>query len=389
MPIIDMKDMLKHARSNKYAVSSFTITNLDILTAVIDAAEENHSPVILIVPYHQVDDRTLKLLMPAIEAAAINTSVPVAIQARCNHDSQTAIKGINAGCNALMLDNIDIDHIKNITKTAHDCGITVEGRLNNRPDVFEAILFVEETNVDLLNLTMEGTSEGNITDPYLARSILNELQVCQRAALVLNVNSNLNEEHCHQYIAHGIVKVNFDTLLQDVIDTHLCISQEDTFTGYSNLMLGIHAIVRSEAAACMQLCQSNGKAKAMLNHCTPWLPIEHLIIFNVSDIDDVQAKAMMTEGKKSLSTLPGVRSVVTATAIKEDAQFRFSWLIRFCHPSVIDSYRDHPVHVDFADRLFRPVAGDRISIDYQWNSDQAQQEEVTGLLPPLMVVENA
>ncbi|HEB98599.1 MAG TPA: fructose-bisphosphate aldolase, partial [Thiotrichales bacterium] len=44
---------------------------------------------------------------------------------------------------------------------------------------------------------------------------------------------------------------------------------------------------------------------------------------------------------------------------------RFCWLIRFVHPAVIDSYREHPEHLRFADELFRPVAGDRISIDYR------------------------
>jgi len=34
-------------------------------------------------------------------------------------------------------------------------------------------------------------------------------------------------------------------------------------------------------------------------------------------------------------------------------------------PAVIDSYREHPVHVAFADNLFRPVSAERLSIDYQ------------------------
>ena len=40
-------------------------------------------------------------------------------------------------------------------------------------------------------------------------------------------------------------------------------------------------------------------------------------------------------------------------------------LVRFCHPAVIESYREHPDHVAFADNRFRPVAGERISVDYQ------------------------
>ena len=39
--------------------------------------------------------------------------------------------------------------------------------------------------------------------------------------------------------------------------------------------------------------------------------------------------------------------------------------MRFYHPVVIDSYRENPDHIAFADDLFRPIAGDRISIDYR------------------------
>ena len=54
--------------------------------------------------------------------------------------------------------------------------------------------------------------------------------------------------------------------------------------------------------------------------------------------------------------------MVTGRAIQRDAMYR---LIRFCHSAVIDSYHYHPEHIAFADTLFRPVAGERISTDYQ------------------------
>ncbi|MCU7906481.1 MAG: Dabb family protein [Candidatus Thiodiazotropha sp. (ex Epidulcina cf. delphinae)] len=47
----------------------------------------------------------------------------------------------------------------------------------------------------------------------------------------------------------------------------------------------------------------------------------------------------------------------------------FYWLycrlVRFSDEAVIDSYREHQDHLAFADRLFRPIARDRISIDYE------------------------
>ena len=73
---------------------------------------------------------------------------------------------------------------------------------------------------------------------------------------------------------------------------------------------------------------------------------------------------MIAEGRRVLSAIPGVRDVFTGEAVQDDEKYRHTWLVRFCHPAVIDSYREHPDHVTFADKLFRPVAGERISIDY-------------------------
>lgn len=72
----------------------------------------------------------------------------------------------------------------------------------------------------------------------------------------------------------------------------------------------------------------------------------------------------MNEGREKLATIPGVREVIAGFAIKNDAQYQYCWLVRFCHKNVINSYRDHPAHVAFADNVFRPVADGRISIDY-------------------------
>ncbi len=76
-------------------------------------------------------------------------------------------------------------------------------------------------------------------------------------------------------------------------------------------------------------------------------------------------EGIMAEDRRVLNAIPGVREVVTGRAVKEDAKYCYTWLVRFCHPAVIDSYREHPVHVAFADNLFRPVAAERLSIDYQ------------------------
>lgn len=72
----------------------------------------------------------------------------------------------------------------------------------------------------------------------------------------------------------------------------------------------------------------------------------------------------MVRGREVLAKIPGVRRVVTGWAVTAKPRYRFCWLVEFVHEKVIAAYRDHPDHMAFANELFRPIAGDRVSIDF-------------------------
>jgi fructose-bisphosphate aldolase class II len=74
---------------------------------------------------------------------------------------------------------------------------------------------------------------------------------------------------------------------------------------------------------------------------------------------------MMERGRRILANIPGVRAVFTGRAETPAAKYQYCWLVRFAHPAVIDSYRDHPDHVAFANAHFRPIAADRLTIDFR------------------------
>lgn len=115
---------------------------------------------------------------------------------------------------------------------------------------------------------------------------------------------------------------------------------------------------------CIRLWGSADRAAEVLANCQRWSPVEHLIIYNLENASPHDATALMAEGQRVLGKIPGVLEVITGEAVQEGAKYRYCWVIRFNHPATIDSYRDHPDHVAFADNHFRPIAGDRISIDY-------------------------
>lgn len=134
------------------------------------------------------------------------------------------------------------------------------------------------------------------------------------------------------------------------------------------LMTGVRRRVCAEAERLIRAAGGAGQADAALAACRPWAPVEHVILFNSLPEGEegvTLARDLMRDGRDILGAIPGVRQVFVGNALRPDARYRHCWLVRFVHPRVIDSYRDHPDHVAFADERFRPAAPDRVSIDFE------------------------
>ncbi|MGD2118241.1 MAG: Dabb family protein [Chromatiales bacterium] len=106
-----------------------------------------------------------------------------------------------------------------------------------------------------------------------------------------------------------------------------------------------------------------GMATGAKAECKPYAPVEHLIIYN-SSASEEQTQQAVQIGTQVLDKIPGVRATWSGEAIAPNAKYRRCWLFRFANESVIDSYREHPDHLAYADEYFRPIAADRISIDF-------------------------
>lgn len=127
-----------------------------------------------------------------------------------------------------------------------------------------------------------------------------------------------------------------------------------------------HEAAGTEAERGLAEAGGNGCATDALAACRPWREVEHLIVYNVKDGHDARFVERMTaHGRAVLGAIPGVRRVFTGRALRGDDRYQYCWLVRFANPAVVASYRDHPDHVAFADTHFRPVAADRISIDFE------------------------
>lgn len=93
--------------------------------------------------------------------------------------------------------------------------------------------------------------------------------------------------------------------------------------------------------------------------------IRHLILFNAREgATDEDVFAMAEKANRELSRIPGVTNVTFGYATGNYPRYRYTLEIDFASEDVIESYRNHPIHVKFADEDFRPMAPDRITTDF-------------------------
>jgi len=387
MPLVNMRDMLTHAWRNGYAVGGFDLVGLEFLDGIMQAAERERSPVILSLAESHFEYYDFELAMAASVAAAERASVPVAIHLDHGASLESAVNAIRLGCNGVMVDASHHPFEENVARTrevvdmAHGCGVPVEGELGyvagvegedaerhpgeviyTRPE--EAETFVAETGVDFLAVSI-GTVHGRMRGtPQLDFERLSAINERVQRPLVIHGGTGLSDEQFRRLIDNGVAKINYYTALADAAAERIRANQREG-AGYTALLDGVREAVAEETARCMRLFGSAGRADAVMQQAEPWRPVEHVILYNVEGLADEAVDDMMRHGRRVLSRIPGVRRVITGRAIQEQARYRFSWIVEFVHPAVIDTYRDHPDHVAFADGHFRPVAGDRVSIDYR------------------------
>ncbi len=392
MPLVHMGDMLRHAYDHQYAVAAFDVVSLDFITGIIAAAENKQAPIIISLAESHFAYFDFELLMTAVERAAQRTRVPVAIHLDHGESLESAIRAINLGCTGVMVDASSLPLQDNITHTravvdmAHGCGIPVEGELGYVPGVegedaerhpgdvvyttaAEAKTYLDATGVDFLAVSI-GTVHGRMQgEPQLDFDRLAQINQALQIPLVIHGGTGLSDDQFRRLIANGVTKINYYTALADAAGRSIQRNAQGSgVTGYTALVRGVSEAVQQEAERCIERWGSANKADELLAHCRPWTPVEHVILYNTEGLDTGGVNEMMAEGRRVLSAIPGVQEVFTGHAVQDDADYRHCWVVRFADRKVIDSYRQHPDHQQFADQRFRPHAGGRVSIDFEDSS---------------------
>ncbi|NLW55740.1 MAG: class II fructose-1,6-bisphosphate aldolase [Firmicutes bacterium] len=199
MPLVTTKEMFKKAYEGGYAIGAFNVNNMEIIQGITEAAKEVNAPLILQVSAGARKYANHTYLMILVEAAAIDTQLPICLHLDHGDSFEICKACIDGGFTSVMIDGSHLPFEENIKLTkqvvdyAHDHGVVVEGELGRLAGVEDDINvseeessytkpeeveeFVARTGVDSLAVAI-GTSHGAYKfkgEPELRFDILEEI----------------------------------------------------------------------------------------------------------------------------------------------------------------------------------------------------------------------
>lgn len=234
MPLVTSGKMLTDAQKGGYAVGAFNAENMEMVKAIIKAAEELKAPVMIQTTPSTVKYGTLETYAAIVSAEAKKASVPVCLHLDHGNSFELTVQAIKAGYTSVMIDGSHEDFegniavSKKVADVAKAVNIPVEaelGKVGGKEDDLEAEAdtntdpqqakeFVERTGVDSLAVAI-GTAHGfYVGTPVLDKERLTEIRQVVDIPLVLHGASGLSDEDVRDCVKRGICKVNFATELR-------------------------------------------------------------------------------------------------------------------------------------------------------------------------------
>ena len=279
MPFVTTGEMMKQAQAGAYAVGAFNAENLEMVQAILAAAEAENAPVII-----QTTPGTLKYAGPECFAALVSrlardAKVPAALHLDHGNSYELAEECAREGYTSLMIDGSKLPYEDNIALTrrvvAMACGLPVEAELGTvggkedgmeaKPqytDPDEALDFVSRTGISSFAVAI-GTAHGVYKgEPKLDLERLSAVRERVDVPLVLHGTSGVPEDQVRECIRRGICKVNYATDLRIAFTAGVkkaMAEQPEAFDPKKYLAEGRKA-VQNRVQELIRLLGSSGKA---------------------------------------------------------------------------------------------------------------------------------
>ncbi|WP_432647896.1 class II fructose-1,6-bisphosphate aldolase [Mitsuokella sp.] len=233
--LVTSKELLQEAQKGHYAVGAFNVENMEMVMAVLAAAEAQNSPVIMQTTPGTIKYAGCDYYYANVAAAAKRSKVPVVMHLDHGDSFARAMDAFRNGYTSIMIDGSKLSFEDNIALTksvvdvCHVANVPVEGELgrvggkeddlenadeNPYTDPQQAKEFVERTGVDLLAIgigTAHGVYKGT---PHVNVQRLSEIRALVDVPLVLHGTSGVPDDQVSDCVSRGICKVNYATDLR-------------------------------------------------------------------------------------------------------------------------------------------------------------------------------
>lgn len=232
-----MAQLLLDAQQGQYAVGAFNCNNMEIVQAIVSAAEAEKSPVIVQASQGAIKYAGIEYIAAMTRLAAEQASVPVALHLDHGTSFAQIMSCVRNSFTSVMIDGSKLPLEENIALTnkvieaVRPLGISVEAELGKIggtedditvsekealfTDPAEAERFVSETKVDALAIAI-GTAHGQYKGiPKLDFQRLTEIRKRVNVPIVLHGSSGVPDEAIQKAVSLGVCKVNIDTNIRE------------------------------------------------------------------------------------------------------------------------------------------------------------------------------
>jgi fructose-bisphosphate aldolase class II len=348
MAIVSFGNLIRHAALHRYALNIVPIDSLAALETAFAAAQAQRAPLVLAPVTAPRAPGMAKALFAACEAAGREADIPVVLMGLKSTAKEGLTTAINRGCSAVCVQPSTTDfpqvvaEVKALAEIGKSCRIAIgsvlpdhpasEAAQDNRPAAAECIALAQRTALDFLEVDIGGGEAGK-RRTKLDYGRLRRIHEGAPIPLMTCIAGEVQSDQVHRLIESGLTLV--------------------------------HHVDAGVLAETFKLWGGAGRAAEVLAQCPPLEPVVHVVEFNASADALPELDHILRAGRQRLAAIPGVRRVATGEAVTDQARYRHCWLVTFANEHIIDYYRHHPVHVAFADQLFRPIAEDRLTIDFR------------------------
>lgn len=241
--MVSLRSLLDAATAGRYAVGAFNCNNMEIVQAIIGAAEKEASPVIIQASQGAIKYAGLEYIAALVRVAAEKSGVPVALHLDHGTSFAQAMQCIRAGFTSVMFDGSALPLEENIAITrrivevAHAVGVSVEAELGRIPGTEDELSVAEQqalftapdqasefaaaTGVDALAVAV-GTAHGHYKgEPKLDFPRLAQIASQVPVPLVLHGSSGVPDDAIRQAVSLGIRKINIDTDVREAFSGSL------------------------------------------------------------------------------------------------------------------------------------------------------------------------